>query len=158
MSTEALATGQLYTGTAACRNCARIRGEAHRRRLLPGLAERRRRAIRAISSRVEGRLLLDCGPGVLARLRERESWPSVDAVVITHFHLDHWGDLVPWMFGANFGAGRGAEPPELWLPPDGIETLASFGDRFGVNELFDEVFRVREYDDGTAVRGGRARR
>ncbi|HVH52379.1 MAG TPA: MBL fold metallo-hydrolase, partial [Gaiellaceae bacterium] len=44
-----------------------------------------------------GRLLLDCGPGVLSRLRERESWPNVDAVVITHFHLDHWGDLVPWI-------------------------------------------------------------
>jgi ribonuclease BN (tRNA processing enzyme) len=97
-----------------------------------------------------GRLLLDCGPGVLARLRERESWPRVDAVVITHFHLDHWGDLVPWVFGAKFGAGQGAEPPELWLPPDGIETLASFGDRFGVNGLFAEVFRVREYERGTA--------
>jgi Metal-dependent hydrolases of the beta-lactamase superfamily III len=31
----------------------------------------------------------------------------VDAVVITHFHLDHWGDLVPWAFGACFGPGRG---------------------------------------------------
>jgi ribonuclease BN (tRNA processing enzyme) len=102
----------------------------------------------------EGRLLLDCGPGVLARLRERESWPAVDAVVITHFHLDHWGDLVPWVFGATFGAGRGAAPPELWLPPDGIETLASFGDRFGVNGLFAEVFRVREYEEGTAFAAG----
>src|SRR5215212_5439579 len=25
-----------------------------------------------------GKLLLDCGPGVLARLREREGWPRVD--------------------------------------------------------------------------------
>ena len=97
----------------------------------------------------EGRLLLDCGPGVLAKLRERESWPSVDAVVITHFHLDHWGDLVPWVFGAKFGAGRDAAPPELWLPPAGIETLASFGERFGLNGLCAEVFRVREYDEGT---------
>src|SRR6266516_156281 len=41
-----------------------------------------------------GRLLLDCGPGVLARLREQDSWPEIDAIVITHWHLDHWGDLV----------------------------------------------------------------
>ncbi|MEX0673209.1 MAG: MBL fold metallo-hydrolase, partial [Gaiellaceae bacterium] len=43
------------------------------------------------------RLLLDCGPGVLARLREEEGWPRIDAIAITHFHLDHWGDLVPWV-------------------------------------------------------------
>ena len=102
----------------------------------------------------EGRLLLDCGPGVLARLREREGWPQVDAVVITHFHLDHWGDLVPWTFGAMFGAGRGTAPPELWLPPGGLETLDSFGDRLGFDSMFEQVFRLREYEDGTAFTAG----
>src|SRR5215475_5726486 len=34
-----------------------------------------------------GRLLLDCGPGVLARLREESAWPEVDAIAITHWHL-----------------------------------------------------------------------
>src|SRR5436305_180766 len=66
----------------------------------------------------EGRLLLDCGPGVLARLRDLDGgWPRVDAVAITHFHLDHWGDLVPWVFGASFGPGRDIPRPELWLAP-----------------------------------------
>ena len=96
----------------------------------------------------EGRLLLDCGPGVLARLRVRVPWPRVDAIAITHFHLDHWGDLVPWAFGAMFGAGQGSPPPELWLPPGGLETLASFGESFGVDSMFDGVFRPREYEDG----------
>src|SRR5437773_11797784 len=42
---------------------------------------------------VEGseRVLLDCGPGVLGRLREREPWPTVDAIALTHFHLDQIG-------------------------------------------------------------------
>ena len=68
---------------------------------------------------VEGsaRLLLDCGPGVLPRLREREGWPRVDAIAITHFHLDHWGDLVPWVWGLEFGPAQGLQRPELWLPP-----------------------------------------
>src|SRR5581483_9559300 len=48
------------------------------------------------------RLLLDCGPGVLARLRQDAEWPEVDAIVITHFHLDHWGDVVPWVWGALY--------------------------------------------------------
>jgi ribonuclease BN (tRNA processing enzyme) len=95
----------------------------------------------------EGRLLLDCGPGVLARLRERERWPLVDAIVITHFHLDHWGDLVPWAFGATFGPGGDAPHPTLWVPPGGTEVLRGFADRLGVAEMW-EVFDVREYEDG----------
>jgi len=72
----------------------------------------------------DGRLLLDCGPGVLARLRATDDgWPRVDAVAITHFHLDHWGDLVPWIFGAAFGPGREVPKPELWLPPGGNDRL-----------------------------------
>lgn len=96
----------------------------------------------------DGRLLLDCGPGVLARLRERDGgWPRVDAVVITHFHLDHWGDLVPWVFGAAFGPGREVPSPELWLPPDGEKRLRSFGDELAFGPRIDAAFEVREYKD-----------
>ena len=45
-----------------------------------------------------GRVLLDCGAGVLAKLRELEDWPRIDAICLTHFHLDHWGDVVPWVW------------------------------------------------------------
>ena len=54
------------------------------------------------------RLLLDCGPGVLSRLRQAEGWPRIDAIAITHFHLDHWGDLVPWVWGSSY---RSQEEP-----------------------------------------------
>ena len=98
----------------------------------------------------EGRLLLDCGPGVLARLRLRESWPDVDAIAISHFHLDHWGDLVPWIFGASFGPGRGHPRPRLWLPPGGAGTLRTFGQRLGFAEQLEQVFELSEYGDGVA--------
>jgi ribonuclease BN (tRNA processing enzyme) len=94
-------------------------------------------------------LLLDCGPGVLARLRESHGgWPEIDAIAITHFHLDHWGDLVPWTWGATYGPGTGAPQPELWLPPGGRETLRGFGERLGFAEMFDRCFEIREYVDG----------
>jgi ribonuclease BN (tRNA processing enzyme) len=100
-----------------------------------------------------GSLLLDCGPGVLARLRaEHGGWPRVDAVVITHFHLDHWGDLVPWIFGAAFGPGREAAKPELWLPPDGNERLRAFGDELSFAPRLDTAFDVREYEDDVPFR------
>jgi len=47
-------------------------------------------------------LLLDCGPGVLARLRANGG-ERVSAAAITHFHLDHWGDLVPWAWLNAYG-------------------------------------------------------
>jgi ribonuclease BN (tRNA processing enzyme) len=97
----------------------------------------------------DGRLLLDCGPGVLARLRELDGgWPRVDAIALTHFHLDHWGDLVPWAWGAMYGPGSKVERPELWVPPGGPEVLRSFGERLGFADMFDRVFRVHEYADG----------
>jgi ribonuclease BN (tRNA processing enzyme) len=101
----------------------------------------------------EGRLLLDCGPGVLARLRELDGgWPRVDAVAITHFHLDHWGDLVPWIFGASFGPGRDVPVPELWLPPGGRERLDGYGGELSFVDRIDTAFRPREYEDATAFR------
>jgi len=95
-----------------------------------------------------GSLLLDCGPGVLAQLLRATEWPEPDAIVITHFHLDHWGDLVPWTFGAMFGPGRETPKPELWLPPRGLAELNQFGEKFGVPGMFAEAFDTREYADG----------
>jgi len=94
-----------------------------------------------------GRLLVDCGPGVLARLRERESWPQVHAIAITHFHLDHWGDLVPWVWGAMYQAGGTAisTRPELWVHAGGRAVLGQFGEQFGFSDMFDRVFTVLEY-------------
>jgi ribonuclease BN (tRNA processing enzyme) len=95
-----------------------------------------------------GRLLLDCGPGVLARLREQDDWPKVDAIAITHFHLDHWGDLVPWVWGTMFGLGRDLDQPELWVQPGGRDELRAFGERLGMRDMFDRTFDVHEYAEG----------
>jgi ribonuclease BN (tRNA processing enzyme) len=94
-----------------------------------------------------GRLLLDCGPGVLARLREEDDWPRIDAIAITHFHLDHWGDLVPWVWGRMYGLGQDLEPPVLWVQPGGRAELEAFGERLGMRDMFERTFDVREYPD-----------
>jgi ribonuclease BN (tRNA processing enzyme) len=100
--------------------------------------------------RPTGRLLVDCGPGVLGRLRQREGWPHIDAIAITHFHLDHWGDLVPWVWGSMYRAAGVAidDRPELWVHEGGRDVLEQFGERFGFRDMFDRVFTVREYLPG----------
>lgn len=94
---------------------------------------------------VEDRLLLDCGPGVLAKLREREPWPTVEAIAITHLHLDHWGDLVPWVWGSLFGPGASASKPQLWLPPGSREELRPILARLGTEDMLERAFDVSEY-------------
>ena len=98
------------------------------------------------------RLLLDCGPGVLGRLREREAWPRLDSIAITHFHLDHWGDLVPWVWGSLYGLGHDLPRVELWLSPSGGQQLSEFGERFGWADMFERVFDLRVYEGGKPFR------
>lgn len=104
-----------------------------------------------------GSVLLDCGPGVLGRLRESSAWPEPDSIVITHFHLDHWGDLVPWVWGAlhRAGAGHRVPTPELWVPPGGTAVLEQFGGLLGFSDMFARVFALRVYEPGEPfVAGG----
>jgi ribonuclease BN (tRNA processing enzyme) len=102
------------------------------------------------------RLLVDCGPGVLGRLREREVWPAVDAIVITHFHLDHWGDLVPWVWGSFYLRANGEPPgrPQLWVHPGGRSYLEGLGSRLGFPDMFERAFEVDEYNDHAAFGAG----
>ena len=93
------------------------------------------------------RLLLDCGPGVLARLRERWSWPKIDAIAITHWHLDHWGDLVPWVWGQTLGPGQSTKRAQLWVPTGGRETLGALGGRLGRPDMFEQAFELEEYTE-----------
>ena len=94
----------------------------------------------------DGRLLLDCGPGVLARLRETEPWPRIDAIVITHLHLDHCGDLVPWLWGHVLGPAQGIPGPQLYVPATGLARISAFAPL----GRFLEVFGMHEYTDGEA--------
>ena len=71
-----------------------------------------------------GSLLLDCGPGALAGMRRLGIRPaSLDAVLISHFHGDHFGG-VPFLFLE----GRFQEPRDRPLEvggPPGVEARVS---------------------------------
>jgi ribonuclease BN (tRNA processing enzyme) len=91
-------------------------------------------------------LLLDCGPGVLGRLRQLELYPR--SIAITHFHLDHWGDLVPWAWLNAYGPQEHRIDCALWLPPGGRGELADFAAHWGNEDMFEEAFDLREFEAG----------
>jgi ribonuclease BN (tRNA processing enzyme) len=95
------------------------------------------------------RVLLDCGPGVFAKLREVVDYRAVDAVVLSHGHADHVLDVVPYASGLRFGPHpEGRVPrPALHVPPGGAEGLAALADAASMGrEHVALAFDVREYD------------
>lgn len=93
-----------------------------------------------------GRLMLDCGPGVLGKLRAREGgWPRVDAIVLSHLHLDHWGDVLGWLWGMLGGPGAGFRTPVVWVAAGRRDECVEIAARLGDFGMLDRMFTVREY-------------
>ena len=64
------------------------------------------------------RVLLDCGNGVFAKLRERIDYVDVDAVVISHLHADHFLDLVPYSYALTYAPRQQPVPVHAWPGTD----------------------------------------
>src|SRR5215210_4168500 len=49
-----------------------------------------------------GSLLLDCSAAAVHRMaQEGLDWVNLDAIWVSHFHLDHVGGLAPFLFGTK---------------------------------------------------------
>ncbi len=70
------------------------------------------------------RLLLDCGPGVLHRMAEfKLDWPALTHLALTHFHVDHIGDLSALFFAWKYGQASPRDTPLTVIGPVGLKTL-----------------------------------
>ena len=102
----------------------------------------------------ERRMLIDCGSGIAQELRAVNPPPLTD-ILITHFHADHWFDLVPLHYAFRYGSWRDRPKPLLHLPPGGrgvLDTVASVWD--GSVETFEAAFDLIEYDPHDDLRLG----
>jgi ribonuclease BN (tRNA processing enzyme) len=94
------------------------------------------------------RILLDCGPGAFAALRELDDRP-LDAVVLSHLHFDHIADLIPFGFCRRYSVLQDWPAPRLLAPPGGIERLGALAVAGGGNaDHLDGPFRLEEYLPG----------
>ena len=94
--------------------------EADRRRVLAGVAESGWRPVglRRREWGAAGCCSMRAGSAA-APARPPRAGRRVDAIAISHWHLDHWGDLVPWVWGLQFGPASGAPGTLRALVPPG---------------------------------------
>ena len=91
-----------------------------------------------------GTLLLDCsGPAVHRMAEEGCDWAQLDAVWVSHFHLDHVGGLAPFLFGTKHAPQTRERRKPLYIyGPRGTEKLLRRFDEAGGYGLFEQPFPV----------------
>ena len=89
-----------------------------------------------------GSLLLDIsGPAVHRMAEEGCDWPNLDAVWVSHFHLDHVGGLAPFLFGTKYAPQtRERRKPLKVFGPRGTEKLLRRFDEADDYGLFEQPF------------------
>lgn len=69
----------------------------------------------------EVRLLLDCGAGMLHRAASVGiPWQEATHVAVTHFHVDHWGELPALLFAMRYGIEPPRTEPLTLIGPTGF--------------------------------------
>jgi ribonuclease BN (tRNA processing enzyme) len=92
-------------------------------------------------------------PSVHRMAQERLDWSSLDAVWLSHFHLDHIGGLAPFLFGIKHAAqAQGRSKPLNIFGGRGLEKLFRAIDEAGNFKLFEQKFPVQfcEVGPGTS--------
>jgi ribonuclease BN (tRNA processing enzyme) len=96
----------------------------------------------------EYRLVVDCGNGSFAKLRQQLSYALIDDVLISHIHGDHVLDLPPFAYALTLGLPPEQAPPRprLLLPPGGATKLRALVSVWGSEGLLDDAFALSEYE------------
>ena len=99
-------------------------------------------------------VLFDCGSGIAAQLQGRVNAEDLTALVVGHFHADHWIDLAPLRYRFPWGE-RAARRLPVHLPPGGTEKLEHLAAAMAERpHFFDDAFEVREYTSGEWLEAG----
>jgi ribonuclease BN (tRNA processing enzyme) len=94
-------------------------------------------------------LVLDFGSGVLANLLVQRGADTIDAIVITHMHCDHFLDLITLRYALKYGPRTNDRKIKLLLPPGGDALLRAMIGPLSdepAGAFFSAVFEVTTYD------------
>ncbi len=94
-------------------------------------------------------VMVDCGNGSTANLQRHTTFDALDAIVISHRHVDHCADLVGMYYALKF-QGDGDRRVDLYAAPEVLD-LAT-GLLSGDSAMrFREVFECREVTAGDTI-------
>ena len=91
-----------------------------------------------------GKLLLDCSASAIHRMTEEGlDWGNLDAIWISHFHLDHCGGLAPFLAGIKHSAEmkKRIRPLKIF-GPEGLKGLLARFDEVNNYRLLEQPFPV----------------
>lgn len=94
-------------------------------------------------------VVLDLGPGTLPELRRHVDFRRLDAIVLSHLHLDHTLDVLALRYALAYNPVSPSQLMPLWLPPGGQQFLNRLQVALGgasPSEDFFAVFAVNEYN------------
>jgi ribonuclease BN (tRNA processing enzyme) len=99
-----------------------------------------------------GTILMDFAASAVHRMaQERLDWTRLDAIWISHFHLDHLGGLAPFLFGArNAPEMQSRTEPLRIFGAQGIGKILKSFDEANDYKLFKQPFplEIREVEAG----------
>jgi ribonuclease BN (tRNA processing enzyme) len=92
----------------------------------------------------DGSLLLDISPDAAHRMAaEGLDWANLDAIWISHFHLDHVGGLAPFLFGTKWAPQTHERSKPLRVfGPAGVENLLHVFDQANNYQLLHQPFAI----------------
>ena len=97
-------------------------------------------------------LIVDLGSGTLPELRKHCDFRAIHAIIITHWHVDHYLDLAAFRFAAAYNPQPLDRKIDLFIPPGVSQLLRRFGSSLPQDEqeytFFDEVFVIDEFQTG----------
>lgn len=95
-------------------------------------------------------IVLDLGPGTLQELRKHVDFRTLDAIVLSHLHVDHMLDIVALRFSLAYNPIKPEVRMPIWLPPGGLEFFAQLGAVLATDQepdaFFSSVFELDEFD------------
>jgi len=86
-------------------------------------------------------LLIDCGNGVMSRVQRYIRIEDIDAIILTHLHLDHISDIFIFKYAIETKIGKGQifNRKKIILPSTPKDTARELYD----NDLF-EIINIKE--------------
>ncbi len=92
----------------------------------------------------KGTVALDFGADAPHRMaQENLDWPNLDAIWISHFHLDHIGGVAPFLFGVKWApqAQRRTQPLRIF-GPRGLSQIVNAVNDSNNYRLFEQPFAI----------------